>query len=79
LIANKLLHGSPNGAVEKPKNRSAHLGGFSKNLSSWNIREFRFQKIAKASFRTPKTTFSTVPKGEHPKFPSPSSFSEISL
>jgi len=37
--------------------------GFSQKLSSWDIKAFRFPKNAKASFCTPKTTFSTVPLG----------------
>jgi hypothetical protein len=59
--------------------------GFSKNVSSWNIRELRFQKIAKASFRTPKNHFSTRPLGEPYKSslifeaPSPLSMGKVKL
>jgi hypothetical protein len=35
--------------------------GFPESLSSDDIRTSKFLKIAKASFRTPKTTFSTRP------------------
>jgi hypothetical protein len=38
------------------------MGGFSQKQSRWDIRTFRFQKNAKASFCTPKPSFSTAPK-----------------
>ena len=34
-------------------------------MSNWDAKTFKFRKTAKASFCTPKTTFSAVPKGEH--------------
>jgi hypothetical protein len=34
---------------------------FPQSLSRCCVKAFGFQKIAKASFRTPKITFSTVP------------------
>jgi hypothetical protein len=49
--------------------------GFSKNVGSWEIKTLKLQKIAKASFCTPKTTSSTVPYGSHQRrgcFASPS-------
>jgi hypothetical protein len=50
----------PEGTVEKPNRSAPRLwrgAVFSKKLNSWEIRTFEFQKIAKASFRTPKTLF----------------------